>query len=329
MSTLRTEIMAEGRRSTGLYEELFATLRARGDGAFIPFFMLGDPSPEHSLQLIEAAIEAGADALELGIGFSDPVADGPAIVRSHVRAMAATAAPGEEVGPVLAPALEVIRAIRAAHPRLPIGMLLYANMVLAGRGAEALTALAAAGVDSVLVADCPTREAKDLLEHTRRLGISAVFIAPPQARAETLGEIAALSGGYVYAVSRPGVTGTHQAPDNSHLARTLQILRAAGSAPVVQGFGIRSAADVRAALEIGVDGVICGSALTEIIEAYLRPEGFDAPGARRAVAAKVADLKAATIGALSPALTGADAGAGAGADAGAAGAVPTDSATGA
>lgn len=133
------------------YAHLFASLAGRNEGALIPFFMLGDPDPRGSLASIEAALAAGADALELGLPFSDPVADGPTIVAAANRALATGMTPER--------CFAMIAQIRARHPRIPIGLLVYVNLVFA-RGLDSFYACAAqAGVDSVLIADLPLREA--------------------------------------------------------------------------------------------------------------------------------------------------------------------------
>ena len=132
------------------YETLFAQLKNRQEGAFVPFVTLGDPGPEQSLKIIDALIEGGADALELGIPFSDPLADGPTIQGAALRAFAAGVTPAQ--------CFEMLAAIRQKHPTIPIGLLMYANLVFSP-GIDAFYAQCArVGVDSVLVADVPVEE---------------------------------------------------------------------------------------------------------------------------------------------------------------------------
>lgn len=132
------------------YETLFAQLKNRQEGAFVPFVTLGDPGPEQSLKIIDALIEGGADALELGIPFSDPLADGPTIQGAALRAFAAGVTPTQ--------CFEMLAAIRQKHPTIPIGLLMYANLVFSP-GIDAFYAQCArVGVDSVLVADVPVEE---------------------------------------------------------------------------------------------------------------------------------------------------------------------------
>lgn len=132
------------------YETLFAQLKARREGAFVPFVTLGDPNPEQSLKIIDTLIEAGADALELGIPFSDPLADGPTIQDATLRAFAAGVTPAQ--------CFEMLTAIRQKHPTIPIGLLMYANLVFSPGIDEFYAACERAGVDSVLVADVPVEE---------------------------------------------------------------------------------------------------------------------------------------------------------------------------
>ena len=132
------------------YETLFAQLKNRQEGAFVPFVTLGDPGPEQSLKIIDALIEGGADALELGIPFSDPLADGPTIQGAALRAFAAGVTPAQ--------CFEMLAAIRQKHPTIPIGLLMYANLVFSPGIDEFYAQCARVGVDSVLVADVPVEE---------------------------------------------------------------------------------------------------------------------------------------------------------------------------
>lgn len=238
------------------YEAMFARLAARGEGAFIPFAMLGDPSPEASAGVLEALVAGGADALELGIPFSDPVADGPVIQAAAVRAL--------EAGTRLADCWTLIRRVREQHRELPIGLLVYANLV-AHRDLDLFYAEAAeAGVDSVLVADLPVDAAGEFIAAAESHGIAPVFIAPPNADDARLARIAAASKGYTYVVTRAGVTGaddTLRRDSSALLAR----LKALGAPPPVLGFGISTPEHVRQGLAMGAAGVISGSAVVRVV----------------------------------------------------------------
>jgi tryptophan synthase alpha chain len=224
------------------YPRMFARLAARREGAFIPFLMLGDPDTGRSLLAVRELAESGADALELGLPFSDPIADGPVIQAAATRALSAGVRRGDCWG--------IIRAIRQAHEELPIGLLVYANLVCHREPAEFFDQAAAAGVDSVLVADLPVAESKPVAEAARAHGIAPVFIAPA-------GEA------YTYVTSREGVTG---ADDRLRVDQSAIIhrLKALGAPPPVLGFGIAKPEHVRLALAMGAAGAISGSAVVKL-----------------------------------------------------------------
>lgn len=250
--------------SNDRYHEMFVRLRARNEAALIPFFVLGFPDEERCLQLIDCAIEAGADALELGIAFSDPVADGPTIVQAVNVALAAGATPGK--------ALALITTIRHRHPDIPIGLLLYSNLVLAHGLDEFCAAASAAGVDSLLLADMPLREAQALRAVAPAHNLATVFILPPAADDAHCRAVAEAARGYVYLLSRAGVTGAaHGAA--MPLPGLVTRMRELQSPPLVLGFGIAAPEQVRAAVASGVDGVIVGSALIEVINSRISAAG--------------------------------------------------------
>ena len=248
--------------------------RLQGAGAFGAFVMLGDPDRATSAARLDALVAGGADMIEVGIPFSDPVADGPVIQAAAVRALAA--------GVRTADCFALIRAFRARHPDIPVGILTYANLVLA-RGRDAFyRAAAEAGADSVLVADVPLFEAEPFAAAARAAGIDPVLIAAANTPLDRLGEIARLGGGYTYCVARAGVTGADEAVRFEHGAM-LAALKAAGAPPPIFGFGISRPAHVGAALDAGAAGVICGSAIVALAQAGGDIAGF------------VAEMKAATF----------------------------------
>jgi tryptophan synthase alpha chain len=248
------------------YRVMFDRLASAGDGAFVPFAMLGDPDPGLSLEVLHALIAGGADALELGMAFSDPLADGPTIQAASGRALAAGIRPER--------AWSLVSEIRRRHPALPIGLLAYANL-LEAPGLDAFYGrAAAAGLDSVLVADVPTHEAPVYVRAARRHGILPVLIAAPNGAEAHLREVARLSAGFTYVVTRPGVTGAEDPAQTGH-AELLRTLRELGSPPPLLGFGISRPEQVRAALDSGAAGAISGSAVVRIIERLLgRPEAL-------------------------------------------------------
>jgi tryptophan synthase alpha chain len=233
---------------------MFARLRSSREGAFIPFAMLGDPDPGRSLAALRALAEAGADALELGLPFSDPVADGPVIQAAAARALAA--------GVRQADCWRIVAEVRREFPALPIGLLVYANLVCHREPALFYEAAAAAGVDSVLVADLPVLESGPVAAAARAQGIAPVFIAPPNADEARLGAIAVAGEGYTYVTSREGVTGADERlrRDQSDLIATLT---RHGAPPPILGFGIATPDHVRAALAMGATGAISGSAVVK------------------------------------------------------------------
>lgn len=268
------------------YSEMFSRLRAAGEGAFVPFVMLGDPTPEMSEEVVEALIDGGADALELGAPFSDPVADGPTIQRAHIRAL--------EAGTGFADTLAVVERVRARHPEIPIGMLIYGNVPFSVGPRDFYAECARAGVDSVLLADVPVREGDAFSAAAAAAGVDAVYIAPPSADARTLDAVAASSRGYVYAVSRVGVTGTERAASTVGLAASVARLRADAAAPVMLGFGISRPDQVAEAIAAGADGAISGSATVKIVEAHAPALAAAAgpDGDPAALAAAVAAMRA-------------------------------------
>ncbi|MGZ2412781.1 tryptophan synthase alpha chain [Sphingomonas sp. F9_3S_D5_B_2] len=252
------------------YAAMFERLGRRGEAAFGAFLMLGDPDLERSAALLDVVVEGGADMIEVGIPFSDPVADGPVIQAAGQRALAA----GVRVGDCFA----LIAAFRQRHPDVPVGILTYANLVMA-RGGFARDA-AEAGADSLLIADVPSIEAEPFALQMEQAGIEPVLIAAANTPDAALARIASVSKAYTYCVSRSGITGTHVggAFDPTLTSR----LRAVGAPPPVFGFGISKPEHVRVAIHAGAAGVICGSAIVDCAA-----QGSD-------VAALVRSLKAAT-----------------------------------
>lgn len=249
---------------THRYDALFAQLCANNEGAFVPFLMLGDPDPETSLEIVRTVINAGADALELGVPFSDPVADGPAIQGAHIRALAA--------GATIDGALQLVRAIRNEFPDLPLGMLIYGNVPFT-RGIDTFyREFAAAGADSVLIPDIPVREGAPFVAAADAAGIAPIFIAPARASEATLAGVSKYSRGYIYAVSRDGVTGTERESETLGLSDVVDNVAKHGGAPVLLGFGISTPEHVRDAIAAGAAGAITGSAITGIIERYVSRE---------------------------------------------------------
>lgn len=263
------------------FTAMFEALEAKNEGAFVPFLMLGDPSAEDAVEIIATLIDAGADALELGIPFSDPAADGPTIQKSHLRAL--------DAGATVDTALDQIREIRRRYPEIPMSMLVYANVPYV-RGLEKFYAdIHDAGADAVLIPDVPVREGAPFIAAATAAGVDPVFIAPAQARPEVLVGVAAASRGYIYAVSRDGVTGAEKESQTQGLSEVVNNITTYGGAPVLLGFGISTPQHVSDAIAAGAAGAITGSAIAKIIDAhvdYTHPN----PGTIRDMAALKSEL---------------------------------------
>lgn len=241
------------------FEALVDRCRAEDRGVFVPFLVIGDPDPETSLILARDLVEAGADALELGLPFSDPPADGPVVQQADRRALAA--------GMTTSKALDWVADLRD-HTDVPVSFLVYFNLVLQF-GVDAFYARCAeVGVDAVLVADLPPEHAADVVRAAREAGVSTVFLASELSTPERLERIAEVCRGYVYALARVGVTGA-RSDVLPTLGPALDRMRAALPLPLLVGFGISTPEHARAAMKAGADGFIVGSALVRHIETHL------------------------------------------------------------
>lgn len=235
----------------------FAELRGSAKKAFVAFITAGDPSLERTLEVALSLAAAGVDVLELGVPFSDPLADGPVIQRASERALAR--------GTTLASVLGVVQRIRAKS-ELPLVIFSYANPLLRYGLRRFAADARAAGVDGVLVTDLPPEEGDGWLGIAWEAGLDTVFLAAPTSPDQRLQRIAEASRGFLYAVSRTGVTGESEVL--SAEARPLvERLRAFTGLPVVLGFGISTPEQVAAAAALA-DGVVVGSALVRFLEQH-------------------------------------------------------------
>jgi tryptophan synthase alpha chain len=260
-------------------------LAAAGRKALVPFVTAGDPSLAATVPVLHALVEAGADLVEIGVPFSDPMADGPVIQRSSVRALAR----GAGLGWVL----EQVRAFRERDGETPIVLMGYLNPVEI-RGADAFACDAVqAGVDGVLLVDLPPEEAGEVRATFDARGLALVPLVAPTTSATRLPGICADARGYIYYVSLAGVTGT-RAADAAAIAPHLAQVRAACALPVLVGFGIRDAATA-AAMAPHADGVVVGSALVQAMEG-----ATDAGDAAARAKAFLAPLRAALDSAQPP-----------------------------
>ncbi len=239
------------------FDDLFTACRARRTAALMPYLTAGLPSPQVSVELFTAMAEAGADAFEVGIPYSDPLMDGPVIQEAASRALAA--------GTSLTVGLDVASRVVAATGK-PVAVMTYVNPVLASGPVEFAGRVAAAGVSAVIVADLPFDEAGPVAEALAAEGVGLVLFAAPTTTPERLGRIAAADPVFVYAVADMGVTGERTA-GSGHVSGLVERVRAVTDRPVVLGVGISTPEQAAAAARLG-DGVIVGSALVRrVLEA--------------------------------------------------------------
>jgi len=237
----------------------FAALAAEGRAAFVAYIMAGDPDLATSLAILSGLPAAGADIIELGMPFSDPMAEGPTIQRAAQRSLAAKTK--------MADVLDQVRQFRRQDDATPIVLMGYLNPVLS-RGFERFAGeAAAAGVDGMIIVDCPPEEADPLADALEAVGVSLIRLAAPTTDDARLPAVVRRTSGFVYYVSVAGVTGV-KAIVSEAVAGPVQRLRAASGLPVVVGFGIRTAEQAAEVARIA-DGVVVGSALVDEIEGAL------------------------------------------------------------
>ncbi len=250
----------------------FAKLSAEGRAALIPFVTAGDPSPESTVPMLRALVKGGADVVELGVPFSDPMADGPTIQRSSERALAA--------GMTLAKVLDAVAEYRREDDRTPIVLMGYANPI-ERMGPEAFAKRArAAGVDGVLVVDYPPEECESWAAALSGAGIDPIFLLSPTSSAGRIEDVSRIAKGYIYYVSLKGVSGASHI-DTADVEAMLARIRARAKVPVGVGFGIRDG-ETAARIAAFADAVVVGSRLVEEIE---RSAPLEAPARAGAVLA--------------------------------------------
>jgi tryptophan synthase alpha chain len=234
----------------------FERLQAQGRKALIPFITAGDPDPALTVSLMHTLVEAGADIIELGVPFSDPMADGPTIQRASERAL--------KQGVSLRQVLGMVANFRADDNQTPVVLMGYANPIEAMGVDEFAAAAFDAGVDGVLVVDYPPEESVDFAHAMRANALDPIFLLAPTSTATRISQVAALASGYVYYVSLKGVTGSASL-DVAAVAARIPEIHAATGVPVGVGFGIRDPATAGAVARIA-DAVVVGSRIIEEIE---------------------------------------------------------------
>ena len=241
-----------------------ASAFAKGHPALVCFVTAGDPTPAATPAILDALVEGGADVIELGMPFTDPMADGPAIQRANLRSLAA--------GTKTADILQMATDFRARHPDVPLVLMGYANPMIT-RGPEWFAAEAAkAGVDGVICVDIPPEEDGELGPYLRAAGIAPIRLATPTTDAARLPAVLEGSSGFLYYVSVAGITGLQQAAQAS-IEEAVARLKATATIPIAVGFGVRTPAQAAAIASVA-DGVVVGSALVELVAKH----GADAPG---------------------------------------------------
>ena len=239
-------------------DEKFRQLRSTGRKAFIPFLTAGDPSLDATLEIVLAMENAGADIIELGVPFSDPIADGPVIQRATERALKA--------GASLSRIFDLVRKIRISS-EIPLLLFSYYNPLL-NHGLTELARIGAdIGLDGILASDLTIEEAPQFVDVVNAAGLNSVFLVSPTSSEERIERIAEVSTGFLYAVSRTGVTGTSDTL-SGELVGFLQHLRRHTESPIAVGFGISRPEHVRAVWTVA-DGAVVGSAIVSQIEKEL------------------------------------------------------------
>ncbi|MFP4560146.1 MAG: tryptophan synthase subunit alpha [Thiohalorhabdus sp.] len=257
----------------------FDRLRREGRKGLVTFLTAGDPAPDQTVPLLHTLVASGVDVLELGVPFTDPLADGPVIQRASERALA------HDIS--LEDVLEMVRAFRAEDPDTPVVLMGYANPVERMGPARFAERAAEAGVDGLLTVDMPPEEAAEWARPLPEAGVAPIMLVAPTTAEERLEKTVELARGFIYYVSMTGVTGGGGL-DVASVEEHVAPIRARTDLPVAVGFGVRDA-DSAAAVAGAADAVVVGSALIRTVEAHI---GHSDGGAlREALAAQVADLR--------------------------------------
>ena len=256
-----------------------SALKSEGRKALIPFITAGDPNPEFTVPAMHALVEAGADILELGVPFSDPMADGPVIQKASERAL--------EHKTSLRKVLEMVNAFRQQDDATPVVLMGYLNPVESLGYGRFVELAKAAGVDGVLTVDMPPEESSELLPLMSEAGIDPIFLLAPNSTPERIRKMGELGRGYLYYVSLKGVTGASNL-DLDDVQRKIADIRQFASLPIGVGFGVKDPGTASAVSKLG-DGVVVGSALVSKIEAA----GKDTDKALTEMAALLRAMRAA------------------------------------
>jgi tryptophan synthase alpha chain len=255
-------------------ERRFAALKKEGRAALVTFTMAGDPDYETSLAIAKALPKAGADVIELGMPFTDPMADGPAIQAAGLRAL--------KSGQRMTKTLALVREFRKEDDETPIVLMGYYNPIYVYGSDRFLADAKEAGVDGLIVVDLPPEEDEELCMPALKAGINFIRLATPTTDDKRLPTVLTNTSGFVYYVSVTGITGA-AAPDTSKATAAVARIKRHTRLPVAVGFGVRTAEQARAIAE-GADGVVVGSALVDALRQSLDKNGKAGPGSVKAVA---------------------------------------------
>ena len=241
----------------------FAELKAEGRAALVTFYMGGDPDPETSLKVIKALPKAGADLIEIGMAFTDPMADGPTIQAAGLRALSK--------GITLEKTLGIVRDFRKDDDKTPIILMGYFNPIFIYGVEKFLVDAKAAGVDGLIVVDCPPEEDDELCKPALKAGLNFIRLATPTTDEKRLPKVLQNTSGFVYYVSIAGITGAAR-PDPQKVGASVARIKAHTNLPVAVGFGVRTAADAAEIAKVA-DGVVVGSALVDVVRHSLHADG--------------------------------------------------------
>lgn len=239
----------------------FRELKQRNEGGLIAYVMTGAPAPKHTAKIVDALVAGGADIVELGIPFSDPIADGPILQRAAVRALEAGTTPRK--------VFDVARAIKRAHD-VPVVVMTYYNIVYQMGLETFCSAAEQSGVNGVIAPDLPVEEAALYKEAATRYGLDTIFLAAPSTSEARLEKLLNASSGFLYLVSANGVTGARETVQDESIAfikRTASIV--GGRVPLAVGFGLSLPSHVRQVLDNGANAAIVGSRFAQIVEQNL------------------------------------------------------------
>ncbi|MEN9754279.1 MAG: hypothetical protein RLZ07_661 [Pseudomonadota bacterium] len=241
----------------------FAELKAEGRAALVTFYMGGDPDPETSLKVIKALPKAGADLIEIGMAFTDPMADGPTIQAAGLRALSK--------GITLEKTLGIVRDFRKDDDKTPIILMGYFNPIFIYGVEKFLVDAKAAGVDGLIVVDCPPEEDDELCKPALKAGLNFIRLATPTTDEKRLPKVLQNTSGFVYYVSIAGITGAAR-PDPQKVGASVARIKSHTNLPVAVGFGVRTAADAAEIAKVA-DGVVVGSALVDAVRHSLHADG--------------------------------------------------------